>query len=193
MIDKNQYLQLIVHARCPIGEIESSTLKAFKIDDDDGIAKALGFHPGMINKVDYFVTNDTAVKLIELSDLKECMKSCDAYIDTELRRLQTDTGRAITQREEREVIKAAWKDIKVEFCKKWSGSIAVIERLYRKTNELGDADPSYKLLIVCKDHTDTRMLDTLKDQLSRQLSGMMGHVVVCTTKTLSSALVRSDL
>ena len=68
LIHKNRYLQLIVHARCPIGEIESSTLKAFKIDDDDGIAKALGFHPGMINKVDYFVTNDTAVQLIELSD-----------------------------------------------------------------------------------------------------------------------------
>ena len=89
----------------------------------------------------------------------------------------------------KEIKNRAWKDTKNEFHKKWSGSIAVIERLYRKTGELGDADPSYKLLIVCKDHTDVRMLDALKTQLL----GMMSSVVICTTKTLSEALIEQLL
>ncbi len=94
---------------------------------------------------------------------------------------------------QRDITKTAWKETKVEFCKKWSGSIAVIERLYRKTNELSDIDPNYKLLIVCKDHTEVRMLDALKDQLLRQLSGMMGNVVICTTNTLNAGLISPSL
>ena len=185
MFDKNEYLQIIVHATCSVGATESSTSKAFKIDDNDGIAQAVGFHAGMVNKVDYFVANNNDVQLIELSDLEESIQNCHVYIEKELKQLRELKGDEITIRDESKIIKAAWKDIKVEFCKKWSGSIAVIERLYRKTSELGDADPSYKLLIVCKDHTDIKMLDALKGQLS----GMMGNVVVCKTKTLSSVLI----
>lgn len=188
MFEKNVYLQTIVHAMCAVGEIESSELRAFKMDDKDGIAEAIGFHAGMINKVDYFVANNNDVQLIELSDLEECIQNCHFYIEKELKKLRAAKGN-ISKREENEIIKVAWKDIKVEFCKKWSGSIAVIERLYRKTSELGDADPSYKLLIVCKDRTDIKMLDALK----KQLSGMIGNVVVCKTKTLNSVLIRPAL
>ena len=190
MFDKSKYLQTIVHASCSIGEIESSASKAFKIDDNDGIAQAIGFHAGMVNKVDYFVANNNDIQLIELSDLEESIQNCHVYIERELKQLREFKGGDITIRDESKIIKAAWKDIKVEFCKKWSGSIAVIERLYRKTSELGDdADPSYKLLIVCKDHTDIKMLDALKGQLL----GMMGNVEVCKTKTLSNALIGSAL
>jgi len=189
MFDKNMYLQVITHAPCSIGKVEVSASKAFKIDDNDGIAKAIGFHAGMVNKVDYFVVNNNDIQFIELSDLEECIRNCRVYIEKELKQLREFKGDAITIGDESKVIKEAWKDIKVEFCKKWSGSIAVIERLYRKTSELGDADPSYKLLIVCKDHTDIKMLDALK----RQLSGMMSNVVVCKTKTLSSVLIGPEL
>jgi hypothetical protein len=188
MFEKNVYLQTIVHAPCAVGETESSESQAFKIDGEDDIAIAIGFHAGMINKVDYFVANNNDVQLIELSDLEEYIQNCHVYIEKELKGLRAAKGE-ISKREENEIIKVAWKDIKVEFCKKWSGSIAVIERLYRKTNELGDADPCYKLLVVCKNHTDIRMLDALK----RQLSGMMGNVVVCKTETLSNALIGSAL
>lgn len=189
MFDKNEYLKTIEHASCVAGVIESSELRAFKIDDEDGIAKAIGFHAGMVSKVDYFVTNNINVQLIELSDLEECIQNCHVYIEKELKQLREFKGDDITIRDESKIIKAAWRDIKVEFCKKWNGSIAVIERLYRKTSELGDADPNYKLLIVCKDHTDIKMLDALKGQLS----GMMGNVVVCKTKTLSSVLIEPAL
>jgi hypothetical protein len=186
---KRAYLQTIGHAPCSAGIIESSESRAFKIDDEDGIARAIGFHAGMVNKVDYFVVSNNDIQLIELSDLENCIRSCHVYIEKELQQLREVRGASITKREESKVIKAAWKEIKVEFCKKWSGSIAVIERLYRKTNELGDADLSYKLLIVCKNHTDIRVLDELK----RQLSGMMGNVVVCKTATLSNALTGPKL
>ncbi len=185
MFDKNEYLQSIVHASCAARIIEPSTSRAFKIDDEDGIAKAIGFHAGMINKVDYFVVENNDVQLIELSDLEECIQNCHVLIEKELQQLREVKGDDITKRDESKIIKAAWKEIKVEFCKKWSGSIAVIERLFRKTNELGDGDPSYKLLIVCKNHTDIRMLDGLK----AQLSGMMGNVVVCKTETLNHVLI----
>lgn len=102
MFDKNPYLQIIKHAPCSEGKLERSTLKAFKIDDDDDIAKALGFHAGMVNKVDYFLTNTNDVQLIELTDLKECVQNCHAYIDTEIRQLQAFKGEAPTKREERD-------------------------------------------------------------------------------------------
>ena len=181
MFDKNVHLQSIEHAPCAAGIIEYSNSKAFKIDDEDGIAKAIGFHSGILNKVDYFVANNNDIQLIELSDLKESIQKCLDDIDKKLLPLNGN----ITTKEKSKIRKEGWKEIKTEFCKKWSGSIAVIERLYRKTNELGDADPNYKLLIVCKNHTDIRMLDALK----RQLSGMMGNVIVCKTETLSKALI----
>lgn len=184
MFNKDNFLQTIAHASSIDEEIENSELKAFKIDDSDGLAVAIGFHAAMICKVDYFAVNNNEIQLIELSDLRESIRNCNANIEREIESLRETQGE-VTQYMERKVRKAAWKEIKVEFCKKWSGSIAVIERLYRKTNELGDADPNYKLLIVCKNHTDIRMLDGLKGQLS----GMMGNVVVCKTETLNNVLI----
>jgi hypothetical protein len=192
MFDKDQFLQIIAHASCSEGKFESSILKAFKIDDSDGIAIALGFKANMISKVDYFVSKNNDVQLIELSDLEKRVQSCLIDIDKELGQLKDLNdikGEPVTKREEKDIKNRAWKDTKDEFHKKWSGSIAVIERLYRKTGELGDADPSYRLLIICKDHTDVRMLDALKTQLS----GMMSSVVICTTKTLSAALIEPSL
>ena len=189
MFDKDQFLQIIAHASCSEGNFESSSLKAFKIDDADGIAIALRFNANIISKVDYFVSKNNDVQLIELSDLEKCVQHCHVYITKELEQLKYLKSEPVTNKEEKEIKNRAWKDTKNEFHKKWSGSIAVIERLYRKTGELGDADPSYRLLIICKDHTDVRMLDALKTQLS----GMMSSVVICTTKTLSAALIEPSL
>jgi hypothetical protein len=69
MVNKADYLQTIKHASCELGLHESSDLQAFKLDDNDGIAKAIGFHAGMVNKVDYFVVENINVQLIELSYL----------------------------------------------------------------------------------------------------------------------------
>jgi len=190
MFDKSSYLQPIKHAICMNGERESpkACLMAFKIDDEDGIANAIGFHAGMLNKVDYFLAQNHDIQLIELSDLEECTRNCHATIEKKLNKPRTAQN-PISKQQERDIVKSAWKGVKCEFVKKWSGSIAVIERLYRKTNASSDVDPNYKLLIVCKNHTDVRMLDALK----RQLSGMMGNVVICNTQTLESFLIVKGL
>jgi hypothetical protein len=197
MFDKRPYLQTICHAADEEGETESSHLKAFKIDDKDGLSKALGFHDGMFKKVDYFVDyfleNQCIVQLIELSDLEETAQYYKIFIKDGYAALkQNAPERVISDEEEKAIQKEAvavvWAIQKDELFKKWSGSIAVIERLYRKTQELGDADPTYRLLVVCKNHTDVKMLDPLR----RQLSGMMGNVKVCDTKTLEDCLIKLE-
>ncbi len=189
MFDKSSYLLPIQHAACMAGEKESpdETLMAFKIDDEDGIASAIGFHAGMLNKVDYFLIHNHTVQLIELSDLEECKQNCHTAIEKARNELKT-AQQPISKRQELDIVRSAWQDIKTEFVKKWSGSIAVVERLYRKSKEKPDADPKYKLLIVCKNHTDVEMLDVLK----KQLSGMMGDVKVCNTQTLKSQLIKIE-
>lgn len=182
MVNKADYLQQIKHASCELGLQESSDLYAFKLDDNDGIAKAIGFHAGMVNKVDYFLTKDIDAQLIELSDLEESAKKCQQYI---IDNLLNQENEQFTEAAKKVIRKEAWRPLTDEHIKKWSGSIAVIERLYRKTNELIDTDPKYTLLIVCKNKTDVKMLD----ELGRQLSGMMGNVKVCNTETLNQFLL----
>lgn len=186
MFDKNEYLKTIEHAK----GTESSELTAFKIDDADGIAEFIGFNSNIINKVDYFVDLGLHVQLIELSDLRHDLKHCYANISMALEKINQDS--TISQKWKREQEKAirneAWQKLRDEFFKKWSGSIAVIERLYRKTNQSIDDDPRYSLLIVCKNTTDVRMLDALSNQLNG-MCGMIKKVQVCNTEHLGDFLL----
>jgi len=187
--DKSGYIRTIEHSPDNSSEIEVSHLNAFKIDDHDGIAKAIGFSDNMINKVDYFVVNNLNVQLIELSDLDNDVKNCLTYIEDETNKIIETEQRKIRKREEKEIRQRIWKPIKDEFVHKWYGSIAVIERLYRKTNELSENDPTYSLLIVCKNKTDPRLLDELKNQLS----GKIVNIEICNTKMLDKVLIAGDL
>ncbi|MCX7067110.1 MAG: hypothetical protein NTW85_05395 [Methylococcales bacterium] len=187
--DKSGYIKAIEHSPDNSSEIEKSVLNAFKIDDYDGIAKAIGFSDNMINKVDYFVVHNLDVQLIELSDLDNDARNCLTYIEEETNKIIEVEKRKIRKREEKEIRQRVWKPIKDEFVHKWYGSIAVIERLYRKTNELGEYDPNYSLLIVCKNKTDTRILDELKNQLS----GKIANIEICNTKMLDQVLIAVDL
>ena len=186
MFDKNEYLKTIEHAK----GTESSKLTAFKIDDADGLAERIGFNSHIINKVDYFVELGLHVQLIELSDLRDDIKHCYANICVALEKINQDS--TISQKWKREQEKAirkeAWQRLRDEVFKKWSGSIAVIERLYRKTNPSIDDDPSYSLLIVCKNTTDVRMLDALTIQLNG-MCGMVKKVQVCNTEHLGEFLL----
>jgi hypothetical protein len=139
-----------------------------------------------VNKVDYFLAENIHVQLIELSDLEESARNCQQYI---IDNLLNKENEQFTEAAKKVIRKEAWRPLTDEFIKKWSGSIAVIERLYRKTNELIDTDPKYTLLIVCKNKTDVKMLDELGKQLPRQLSGMMGNVKVCNTEKLNQFLL----
>lgn len=193
MFDKMDYLKIIEHKKSRDGNIETSDLNAFKIDDDDGIAKKLGFSERIINKVDYFLEDNHHIQLIELSDLRDDVKSCCSKISDAINSINSE---AITDKYKREKIKQAkneaWQSLKDEFCKKWNGSIAVIERLYRKTNQPADIDPKYSLLIVCVNETDIKMLDILKGEFTDKLNGMMNDVIavkVCNTETVSKFVI----
>jgi len=192
MFDKSGYFKIIEHSKCRDGKIEQSNLNAFKIDDPDGIAENIGFKGNMISKVDYFLENNLDVQLIEMSDLRQNLIDCNTKIKEEFANIeQEDISKKYKREKQKIAKKEAWKGLKDEFCKKWNGSIAVIERLYRKTKKIDD-NPSYRLLIVCKDETDIRMLD----DLTNQLNGMMGEqddVRVCTTKYLTKTFFKQKL
>jgi len=174
----------IEHSICSAGIVESSSSSAYKIDDDDGLANHLGFTNCMLSKVDYFDNDEDDIQLIELSDLEECILSCSFNYQKSLTAEETRKGERLTTKEMRPIRKEAWAPIVNEFKRKWFGSIAVIERLYRK-NKVLEEDPNYGLLIVCKNQTDVRMLDTLQVQLQ----GMMGKVEVCNTEHISQYLI----
>ncbi|ASF47330.1 hypothetical protein [Methylovulum psychrotolerans] len=192
MLDKSTYLRCLEHAK----GTEKSVLMAYKLDDADGIAEQLGFKTHIISKADYFLEQELHVQFIELSDLRESFKECAGKICSALAEINQDpTLSEKWKRERKKVIKQkAWQNLRDEFHKKWNGSIAVIERLYRKTGQPVDSDPRYSLLIVCKNDTDTKMLDELNAELSPLLNGMCGtvqKVQFCKTSQLEKCLLTS--
>ena len=182
---EDRFFKLIEHSISREKKIEKSECSAFKIDDKDGLAEHLGF--SKLSKVDYFSKNGDKIQLIELSDLENDINKCKCNLAEEISKAEKKKGNKLNTREERPIRKQAWSLITNELQRKWSGSIAIIERLYRK-NQIVDNDPDYQLLIVCKNKTDIRMLDILKVQLQ----GMMKIVNVCNTKNLSVLLISSD-
>lgn len=190
MFDKDDYLASIEHAK----STEKSEIKAFKLDDADGIAERIGFKANMISRADYFVEQGLHVRFIELSDLRNSFKTCSAEIDEAFEEINQDPSISEKwKREQKKTIKDnAWKSLCDEFFKKWSGSIAVIERLYRKTNQSVEDDPQYSLLIVCKNATDVKILDELNTELVERLNGQCGmvkKVQVCKTDNLGEFLL----
>ncbi|SJM94784.1 conserved hypothetical protein [Crenothrix polyspora] len=187
MFNKATYFQSIEHEK---GSESAGGLKAFKIDDSDGIAESLGFNNNMINKVDYFVEKGLCIQLIELSDLQENFKTCNAEISGAIEKINRD--QSIKPKQKREQTKAirknAWRKIHDEFFKKWSGSIAVIERLYRKTDQPVESDPQYRMLIVCKNSTEAQILEALTLDLIVPLNGQcrIDHEVqICRTEEVN--------
>lgn len=200
MFDKSIYLRPIEHDK----GVEQSEFKAYLLDnyktsdsengDIKGIAEALGFDNHMLSKVDYFVELENHVQLIELSDLQDDFRRCAVEIADALKIINEDSKSKNTWKTEqkKKAKNKAWQSLRDEFQKKWYGSIATIERLYRKTKQPVDADPQYSLLIVCKNETDTKMLDELNTEFGGLLNGQCGkvkQVQVCKTDQLHKYLL----
>ncbi|WP_158136074.1 hypothetical protein [Photobacterium damselae] len=180
MIDTNDFLCVLKHARCEAGLEESIDIQAIKLDDNDGLAIAIGFHPAMVCKADYFMHLGETIKFIELSDLEESAVKCHEILQRLIKKKQEELGLdELPTRLMRPLRKKAWLELTREFKNKWGGSIAVIERLLRRNNI--QYDPTYRLIIVCKNKTEVNILDDLKCQLQ----GMMGNVEVCNTNTVA--------
>jgi hypothetical protein len=184
-----EFLLDMIHAPCIENINESTNTKAFKIDDADGLACYLGFHSAMLSKVDYFRMKGDKVQLIELSDMQEsamqCLHDKQNAIAREVVAAGLQDESELPARVRKKIRKAAWSNVVNEFNRKWSGSIAVIERLYRKNGVTVD-NHEYKMLIVCKNSTDARILDDLLSQLS----GMMGVVNVCNSQNTNEFVLK---
>jgi hypothetical protein len=196
MFDKSKYLISIEHAK----GTEKSELIAYKLDDADGIAEQIGFNSNIINKVDYFVEQGLDVQLIELSDLRQQLEACNIRVKQAKTTFdEINKNPELSKKEKfkkkQALIDDVWQSLRDEFQKKWNGSIAVIERLYRKTNQSADNDPKYSLLIVCKNETDARMLDELNTELGERLKGSCGivkKVQFCKTSHLNQYLLNPN-
>ncbi len=197
MLDKSDYFVKIEHAKCS----EQSELSAYKLDDAEGIAERIGFNSNIISKVDYFSELEFHIQLIELSDLREQLKQCrnkSNYAKAGFDAIDNDAGLSKKDRskQKKALAEEAWQSLRDEFLKKWAGSIAVIERLYRKTGQSVDIDPQYSLLIVCRDGTDTKILDELNTELGRRLNGQCNkvrNVQVCNTQHLEKFLLHHSV
>ena len=181
---EDKFLKEIAHARCINNMVEQSGCYAHKMDGDDGIAKYLNFPDGVLSNVDYVCKNDNKVQLIELSDLSKASDESQENLRKLIAEKEAVKGKKLTASEEKKLRRKAWFPITTEIHKKWSGSIAVIERLYRRNN-IPLEDPEYHMLIVFKDGTDVIMLDLLKDQLK----GMIRNIKVCTTNNVADKLL----
>jgi hypothetical protein len=182
MIKTAEFTCQLSHAIDKEDNVESADAQAIKVDDADGLAASLGFGESMLSKVDYCACADNKVQLIELTDLEESIKSC-RDVRIELTAQAKAQKNKLTAKDHKRIRKQAWHVVTDEFKSKWNGSIAVVERLYRR-NEIAN-DPNYQLLIVCKNKTDSIMLD----ELTTQLAGMMGKVRVCNTNRVSDFLI----
>ena len=191
MMELTGFIRQIRHQVGRDGHIEDCACYAYQLDDDDGIAMALGFKTNQLKKPDYFLigVKDAALyQLIELTDLREDLegvgkrlKECPVVVT------QPD-GDRLTAKEIQKRQNPAWLKPQAELCNKWSGGIAIIERLLRKQNQQ-ELDPRYEMWVVCRDGTDVLMLDRLK----RKLEGMMRPVNVITTDQVTQMQMLGEL
>jgi len=184
LIDTSTFVQNVEHATRN-GSKESTGCRAIKIDNADGLANHLGFNSSMLSLVDFYCYSNHLIQLIELTDLEDSIIECNLKYQEEVRIAEdNNNNERLTSAQTKKIRKQVWKSVLLEFKGKWCGSIAVIERLYRK-NKIHENNPDYKLLIICKNSTDILMLDILKNQLS----GMMGGVNICNSKSAENLIV----
>jgi hypothetical protein len=183
VVNLDNFIEVMSHAISEDGSVERACYKAIKIDDGDGLGCFIGFSSSIICKVDFYLMHDENIQFIELTDLEYSIQACLLSQSTEYSKKELELGRELTSREKKAIRKLVWEPITSEFKRKWCGSIAVIERLFRK-NSL-QFDPTYKLLIVCNNGNDIRLLD----ELSNKLNGMMGNVVISNTSNIENKLI----
>lgn len=184
LIDTSTFEQNVEHA-ARNGSKESTGCRAIKIDNADGLANHLGFNSSMLSLVDFYCYSNNLIQLIELTDLEDSILECNLKYQEEVRIAEdNNNNKRLTSAQTKKIRKQVWKSVLLEFKSKWCGSIAVIERLYRK-NKIHENNPDYKLLIICKNNTDILMLDILKTQLS----GMMGSVNICNSERAEKLII----
>lgn len=179
-----EFLQAIQHKMCRNGNIESCDCIAYKLDEPDGFVTQLNFRPNSLNKVDYVTRSGHVFQLIEMTDLEDSIRDCKIDLDANLKIAEMKKGERLTATDRSKIQKKTLIPITSEIKNKFFGSLAVIERLYRRRN-VPDIDPEFKFLLVVKNATEVKMLDEIK----KRISGMATEVQVCNTKDISSFIL----
>lgn len=184
MVELEKYLHFMEHDACRENNVETSTTKAYQLDGEYGLAKELGFHSSGFSKADYFKQEKEKVYFIELTNLKEDIKECISC-DKELKdsALVRQYIKEANKNGLKSVQKKLWMEIITEFKGKWMGSIALYERFLRITSSPLDK-PTYHLIVVLKNDTDSKDRDLLQITLRQKLSGMIPNIDVYLTKEL---------
>ncbi len=175
-----KYRKEVVHSKDRAGSVESAECFAYQLDEQDGLGCGLGFSNNEFSKVDYVVLcgENKTVQLIELSDVRDSLELCKK----ELALAKSLIGKPS---DKRRAMKRAWQPLVSEMSNKWSGSVAIVERLFRKTFKDSVNDPVYIFLLVCKDGTDPLECEILINKLR----GKIESIVVCNTSTLKNKIV----
>ncbi|MBU1620397.1 MAG: hypothetical protein KJ556_08950 [Gammaproteobacteria bacterium] len=183
MIDKNLYREAIKHKVGQFGDEEMSTVEAYRLDGSDGILRASMFEDGTVSSADYFLDVGNKFYIIELSDLESSIRTAHTCINEQLTALGVNDIHRLRQRDRKQVKKKAWDPLTNEFKRKWLGSIAAIERMLR-INRIYSEHPEYQYIIVCKNHTDIRVLD----ELLTQIKGMIRKVKATNTDLIEQTI-----
>ncbi len=170
---------------------ECCDFEAYKVDSADdthsmikGLSSSLGFKNGQVSQVDYFLPHENKIYLIELSDLKDDIKSSQrmSLISDNPMESFAEVLVKSPKTAKKIITGKIWADVVAEFQKKWLGSIAIIERYYRKQGDTKDLN--YQFIIIIKNSQDIDELNILKNRLE----GMTGEVFVLKTQQVKSFL-----
>ena len=156
----DDYYREVQHSADKEGKIEKAAISAYELDGDDGLYKLLGFNDSMLSKVDYFLLNDESVSLLELTDMKDTIAECRSQSEAVL-----DNPAIVKAKEKQQQVKKCWSPVFNEILKKWSGSIASVERLFRLFNHNQDVKHDYEFCLVVKSNDDPRACDAFTSYL----------------------------
>lgn len=159
---------------------EQSEHNAFLLDGADGLSVALGFNEGMLSQADYLHINDNQFQIIEASDLRDQVATCENEITPRYEKAvanfsQDNPGKKIPKKLLKRIRNECYEPIKIELMQKWCGSIATSERLCR--NQGITHNPKYTYVIVCRNGTDPQAMDYVKTKMS----GAVGKLSIVTT------------
>lgn len=175
--------ETVCHKACRVGIIESSEIQAIKLDEEDGLSQTLGFMNGTISVSDYLIENTPNYIIIEASDLEDSIVGAHRTLGELLKIKGAVDLNSLRSTDRRSIRKKMWSPLTEEFKRKWCGSIAVVERKLRLSNQ-NSVTPLYSYIILCKNKTDPRLLD----ELVTQLRGMIRNIKVSTTEKLQTHL-----
>ena len=189
-INLEDFKELMQHGSSQYSSRECCGFYGYKMDEKNGLGVFLGFKENQMSQADYFLVDKLSnnAQIIELTDLKNSIKECKEAELVLSEDCENSLSFASTLNKSKEgarkiVLKKIWSEVIAEFQNKWMGSIAVLERYCRETDNKNVL--KYQMLIVLKSGTDPKEIQIICDKLK----GMIGNVPVCNSNNIERLLI----